>query len=372
MHFVAARLTAYIVALIVGVTVIAGLIVGAQRTDDGPVDLMVVNGRVYTADGEGTTAEAVAIQGNKILRVGSTREIQRLRRAQTRVIDARGGAVLPGFIQTETHLLPAAEDTGASAAIGPSLTPTREENLAALRTAMREAHRRGITSVQPVGGTPRELDLYDELRRQDELSLRVYGALAISPQTSTGELAALDELRAQFPDDPLLKAGIAEISVDEEDVAAGGLNPLVATLDGRNWQIAIKPTSDRALAAALDAFKYAIAVNPEPPRGRRHRIEADQITGPVNVEPFEGLGILPASPRAPVSILDAIDAHTRNAAWASFDEHRKGSLVRDMLADVVVLTKDVLSLPAGRLSDAEVSVTIFDGKVVFQRTDSDN
>ena len=46
----AARFTAYAVAFIVGVTVIAGLIVGAQREDDGPVDLIVINGRVYGAD----------------------------------------------------------------------------------------------------------------------------------------------------------------------------------------------------------------------------------------------------------------------------------------------------------------------------------
>src|ERR687898_2034667 len=100
----AARLTAYLVAFIVGTTVIAGLIVGAQR-DDGPVDLIVLNGRVYTADGDGTMAEAVAVQGNKILRVGTSREVQRLRRPQTVVVDARGGAVLPGFNDAHAHLL---------------------------------------------------------------------------------------------------------------------------------------------------------------------------------------------------------------------------------------------------------------------------
>ena len=42
-------------------------------------------------------AEAVAIRGNQILRVGSDREINRLRRPQTTVIDAQGAAVLPGF-----------------------------------------------------------------------------------------------------------------------------------------------------------------------------------------------------------------------------------------------------------------------------------
>ena len=101
----AARLTAYLVALIVGTTLIAGLIVGAQRDDQGPVDLIVLNGRVYTADGNGTMAEAVAVQGNKIVEVGSSREVQRLRRPQTVVVDARGGAVLPGFNDSHLHLL---------------------------------------------------------------------------------------------------------------------------------------------------------------------------------------------------------------------------------------------------------------------------
>ena len=77
----AARLTTYVVVGIVAATLIAGLIVGAQRDDsDGPVDLIVFNAKVYTADASGTTAEAVAIRGNQILRVGSNREINRLRR----------------------------------------------------------------------------------------------------------------------------------------------------------------------------------------------------------------------------------------------------------------------------------------------------
>src|SRR5687767_15993475 len=94
----AARLTAYVVVSIVVATLIAGLIVGAQRDDsDGPVDLIVHNAAVYTADRRGSMAEAVAIRGNQILRVGSNREIVRLQRPQTVMIDARGGAVLPGF-----------------------------------------------------------------------------------------------------------------------------------------------------------------------------------------------------------------------------------------------------------------------------------
>ena len=100
----AARFTAYAVAFIVGVTVIAGLIVGAQREDDGPVDLIVVNGKVYTGE-QNELAEAVAVRGNTVVRVGSNGEIRRLRRAQTTVIDAKGGAVIPGFNDAHAHLI---------------------------------------------------------------------------------------------------------------------------------------------------------------------------------------------------------------------------------------------------------------------------
>lgn len=101
----AARLTTYLVVGIVAATLIAGLIVGAQRDDsEGPVDLIVNNAKVYTAAGE-RTAEAVAIRGNQILRVGSNREINRLRRPQTEVIDANGAAVLPGFNDAHVHFV---------------------------------------------------------------------------------------------------------------------------------------------------------------------------------------------------------------------------------------------------------------------------
>ena len=66
----AARLTAYLVAFIVGVTLIAGLIVGAQREDDGPVDLIVDQRQGLRGRRRGELAEAVAVRGNKVIRVG--------------------------------------------------------------------------------------------------------------------------------------------------------------------------------------------------------------------------------------------------------------------------------------------------------------
>ena len=102
----AARLTAYLVVFIVGATFIAGLIVGAQRDDnDGPVDLIVHNAVVFTGEKDVRLAEAVAVRANQVLKVGSNREILKLQRPQTVMVDARGGAVLPGFNDAHLHLI---------------------------------------------------------------------------------------------------------------------------------------------------------------------------------------------------------------------------------------------------------------------------
>ena len=102
----AARVTALVVALVVGATLAAGLIVRAQR-DDGTTlaDLVVRNGRVFAADGGAALGEAVAVRGNRVLRVGTNAEIDRLRRLDTVVVDARGGTVMPGFNDGHVHFV---------------------------------------------------------------------------------------------------------------------------------------------------------------------------------------------------------------------------------------------------------------------------
>ena len=568
----ASRLTTYIVVLIVAGTLIAGLIVGAQRDNaDGPVDLIITNGRVYTGDPE-RPAEAVAVRGNKILRVGSNREIKRLRRPQTAMIDAHGASVLPGFNDAHAHLLGGGlslsnvnllESTtlesiqatiGAFAADHPERawisgrgwyyepfpgglptrqqldavvpdrpayltaydghtgwantkalqlagitrrtpnpphgtivkdpvtgeptgvlkegaqalvrkvmpTPSRDERLAALRAAIAEAQRLGVTSVHNAGGTAEDLELFDELRRRGDLQLRVYAAVSVGPEVSDEDLARLEAVRQQYPDDPLFKAGAAKIMADgviEAHTAAmlepyanrastglpafkaGELAGLVARLDKRGWQVFVHAIGDAAIRDALDAFEQAAGVNAAPARGRRHRVEHIETIAPTEVPRFGAIGVIASlqpfhgSPapnqidvwatnlgpaRAsrgwsygsihaaggrlafgsdwPVVSLDprlglhtavtrttpdgmpedgwypeqrlplaaAVDAYTSGAAWASFDEQRKGTISRDMLADLVILSSDIFA-PGARLLDATVETTIFDGKVVYTR-----
>ena len=565
----AARLTAYIVAFIVGLTLIAGLLVGAQRSDDGPVDLIIVNGKVFT--GQESLAEAVAVQGNKVLRVGTNREIQRLARAQTTVIDAKGGSVLPGFNDAHVHMMsgglsldqvslseattlesvretlkawadanpthdwirgrgwlyapfgdglptrqmldqlvpdrPAylvsydghtgwantaalhlagitrastppvngtivkdthGEPTGVLKEAAMSLmsqampVSSRDDKLSALRAAVVEANRVGITSVQNAGGSAEDLGLYDELRKRGELTVRVYQALTVDPTATTEDLDQLDRAREQFQDDPLLKTGAVKLMADgvvetrtaamlepypggdergELRASAADFSRLVTELDARGWQVMTHAIGDAAIREVLDAYEAARTANPTPERGRRHRIEHIETPDPKDVPRFGTLGVvasvqpahgLPPDPAGPwasnlgpertargwmsgslakggaplaygsdwpvvsldplrgifvavnrtsfdgepeggwmpeerLSLRDAIRAFTSGAAWASFDELRKGTLERDMLADIVILSADIFALPPDRLLEAEVVMTIMDGKVVFRR-----
>ncbi len=570
----ATRLTAYIVSSIVVLTLIAGLIVRAQRDDGGPIDLMVVNGRVFTADGSGDLAEAVAVQGNRIVHVGSTREVLRLRRPQTEVIDAGGNAVVPGFNDAHLHFLsgglgltqinlldadtvdeiaetirdwaernpdsewvrgrgwyyqpfagglptrqmldavvpdrPAyltaydghtgwanslaleragitrdtpdppngvierdprtGEPTGVLKETAMGLVTrvlpqaSRDDRLNAIRSAIETAHRLGVTSVQNASGSAEEFALYDEIRRDGDLTVRVYSAISVGPDVSDEDFDRYDEIRLQYADDPLFKTGMIKLMLDgvieghtgamlepytnrpgtagEPRFSQERLNEVVEELDRRGWQLMIHAIGDRAVRMALDALERAADVNPEPERGRRHRIEHIETIDPADIPRFAELGVTASyqpyhgvpSPEGgdvwsanigperasrgwifasieraggrlvfgsdwPVVSMDprlglhvavnrttldgepeggappeerldlpaAIQAYTREGAWASFDEQRKGMIAPDMLADMVILSRSLFDEPSTSLLDTQVDVTIFDGKVVYRR-----
>jgi predicted amidohydrolase YtcJ len=68
------------------------------------VSLLLVNGKVFTSDARGTLAEAVAVDGERIVGVGSTREIEAQFTA-ARTIDLKGKLVTPGFNDAHIHFL---------------------------------------------------------------------------------------------------------------------------------------------------------------------------------------------------------------------------------------------------------------------------
>ena len=72
-------------------------------------------------------------------------------------------------------------------------------------------------------------------------------------------------------------------------------------------------------------------------------------------------------PEQKISIVEAVRAYTSGSAFAEFQDAVKGTIVRGKIADLVILSDDVFSIPAARLKDVQVLTTVAGGKVVHQR-----
>lgn len=75
------------------------------RAQPTAADTVVVHGRVYTVNSKQPWAEAVAIRGDKIVAVGGAKDIEAYRGPATKVVDAGGRLVLPGFTDCHIHFL---------------------------------------------------------------------------------------------------------------------------------------------------------------------------------------------------------------------------------------------------------------------------
>ena len=68
-----------------------------------------------------------------------------------------------------------------------------------------------------------------------------------------------------------------------------------------------------------------------------------------------------------MTIEEAIKCYTINSAYAAFQENVKGSIEIGKLADMVVLSDDILTIDPIKIKDVKVDMTIFDGKIVYTR-----
>jgi predicted amidohydrolase YtcJ len=72
-------------------------------------------------------------------------------------------------------------------------------------------------------------------------------------------------------------------------------------------------------------------------------------------------------PEQKITVEEALRCYTANNAWAMFAEKSVGQIVPGMLADIVVLSEDLFTIPAEKIESVSVDVTIFDGEVIYQR-----
>ena len=78
-----------------------------QRTSAAPepVSLAIVNARIWTGDPRRPWADAVAVRGERVFAVGSSAEIRKMSSTSTRVIDAAGHMLVPGFHDAHVHFI---------------------------------------------------------------------------------------------------------------------------------------------------------------------------------------------------------------------------------------------------------------------------
>ena len=90
----------------VAAAALAALLLGGCRLPQRPAaDLIISHARVWTGDPDPPLAESVAILGDRIVAVGSVRDVDRWRGRSTRVLDSRGRLILPGFNDAHVHFV---------------------------------------------------------------------------------------------------------------------------------------------------------------------------------------------------------------------------------------------------------------------------
>jgi predicted amidohydrolase YtcJ len=408
-----------------------------------PADTIVLHGKIYTLNPKQEWAEALAIRGERIVAVGSDTDIANLQSKDTKVIDAKGHLVLPGFTDCHIHFIDGSfslgrvnledakdaadiqqrlreyggkhpgndwilgrgwnyamfptslpdkkyldevfpdrpaflegydghtywanskalalahitkdtpnppngiivrdpqtgEATGALKEAAQSLVaavipkPTRGEKLAALRDGIRWANENGLTRVHSAGGDFEEFDLYDELLRHGDLTLRFYVSyFQDPPELRPQDVSAIEDARKKYTGD-WLSAGAVKFMIDgviESHTAAmlgpysddpslkGKLfwdpdkyNSAIAELDKRNLQLFTHAIGDYGIRTALDGYENAARLNHS--SLRRPRIEHIESVSNADIPRFGKLRVIASmQPLHSYPNDDTLDVWARN------------------------------------------------------------
>ena len=400
----------------------AAVALPAAAESSQPADVILVNARVYTVNPQQAWADAIAVQGDKILAVGERARIETYRGKTTKVIDAQGRLVLPGFTDCHIHFMDGSlgltrvdlngagtvaeiqkrvkvyadshpqepwiqgmgwtyptfkptglpdkkildnvvadrpiylvafdghsswanskalamagidrntpdppngkivrdekgEATGALKEVAGDLIdakipkPTPSERLDALRKGVHEANKAGLVRVHSAGQDFEYLDLYNELRKKGELTLRFYVAYFLNPPGLTPAInKQIEDARRQY-NDSWISGGVVKTMLDgvveahtaamlapySDDPSQSGklfwdpdqYEATVATLDSRGLQIFTHAIGDKAVRLALDAYQKAAEVNKT--KDARPRIEHIETISEQDIDRFGKLGVV--------------------------------------------------------------------------------
>lgn len=341
---------------------------------------------------------------------------------------------------------------------------TVAERIGAVRRALSEANRFGITAITDADAGPAYLEAYAALDRKGELTARVTAAIhSESGAPVEQEAARLRDLRKEYRSGNRLGVNTVKLYADgviEARTAAllapyldrpGDRGPLnyqpddltarITAFDRDGFQVHVHAIGDRAIRVTLDALAHAREANG--PRDARPVIAHLELFDPADIPRFRELGVVasfqpywalpdeyitkltlpalgPARSRwiypigslmtsgavvaggsdwtvSSLNPLDAIQvaitrqvpdsvngpvlipeervdlprmlaAYTINAAFAVRLERETGSLEAGKAADLVILDRNLFSLPPSEIQRAHVLLTMLDGQAVYRDT----
>lgn len=296
-----------------------------------------------------------------------------------------------------------------------AFTPKLSEKLesAAAETASNYAASLGITSVQDVHSDD-SLEIYKELHRQGKLKTRVYDCIGL-PYWKT----LSDKAIKRASGDSMIRNGCLKYFSDGDFEVMPDLLDMMIPADKADLQVMVHAIGNNANQIVLEVFSEVEKTNGAKDRRFRvehaHRMRTEDIklfgkTKTIasmqphlfyggffyNSEPYRALidsggklafgsdasmtdfdpllGIYAAIGRngskngatQAISVEEAVRAYTIGSSYAEFQDDLKGRISVGMLADIVMLSDDIFSIPREDIPSARVLMTIVDGKIVFE------
>jgi predicted amidohydrolase YtcJ len=293
----------------------------------------------------------------------------------------------------------------------------------AIESAIQECLSKGITSLHDAGASFATIDLYKAMAEEGNLGVRIYAMIG---ESNDRLQESLDRYRIEgagqnhltvrsikrFMDGALGAHGAWLLEPYSDLPASTGLNTTpveeikeTARLAIENgFQLCTHAIGDRANREILDIYEEAFSAHPDK-KDLRWRVEHAQHLSPSDIPRFGRLGIIPSMqgvhctsdgpwvikklgenpipcfyatvsrkmkdgtvffPDQRLSREEALRTYTLNGAYASFQEDLLGSLQPGKLADITVLSQDIMTVPEDDILKTKVVMTIVGGRVLYQ------